>query len=400
MRLPSYPVMALAALAAAAGVACGSAASTYEELLATIPDTRETRMGVFIHDYALVRQLFDIPLPGPEDGEDAMEEFLPHIPPLERWGETYPAMYEPWLFGPFSRDRLSMTSEHFRYLGFDYRNMDQSIVTYLGSSQPAHLYQVIRGRFGPQATDKALASCSECEPPRREEHRGISYYSWGADYAIDEGSSFAPPAFDRLGRGGRIAVLDEYLFRTVGTSEMKGLIDAHHDEAPSLADAEEFRLLSKGMSQLGAYAMFLSDDASFFELDEQIHALLLDGGAEVSESEMERLLAELGPPLRPYAAYATGAGKDEEGGYMALALLHSDDVLPEENVGLLRRRIEEGTSIGNLVPGNLVPWSELIDVDTLEIQAEGPLLLAKLRGFAPLWMTWVDQRDTLITYEE
>ena len=45
--------------------------TAYEGLLRTIPDTPELRRQVYINDYALVRQMFDIPLPGPGDDEDA-----------------------------------------------------------------------------------------------------------------------------------------------------------------------------------------------------------------------------------------------------------------------------------------------------------------------------------------
>ena len=108
---------------------------------------------------------------------------------------------------------------------------------------------------------------------------------------------------------------------------------------------------------------------------------------------MKQSLAESGPRLRPYEAYATGAGKNENGGYMALVLVHADDASAEENAGLLRRRIEEGSSAYG------VPWSDSIDVDTLEIKAEGRLLLAKLKGFARYWSDWWAQRDILILYE-
>ena len=60
---------------------------------------------------------------------------------------------------------------------------------------------------------------------------------------------------------------------------------------------------------------------------------------------------------------------------MALVLVHADDASEEENVGLLRRIIEEEDSIlGD------ISWSDYIDVERSEIHAEGRVLLAKLRG--------------------
>ncbi len=348
--------------------------TAYEGLLRTIPDTPEVRQQVYINDYARVRQMFDIPLPGPGDDEDALAEFYERLPPPGFAGEADDPPVRGFgavsFFGPFNRYR-NITAENLQHLAFDVRSMDQSIVAF---ALPATL-DVVRGRFDPQATGKALESCSECEPPSREEYGGVSYYSWGGDYAADPQLGFAPPAFDEIGRGGRIAVLDEYVFRTLGTSDMEALIDAGLNEGASLADVEEFRLLAGGMSRLGAYTMLLSDDVEVWDA--------------------ANYAAEGGPWMRPYEAFATGAGKDENGHYLALVLVHADDASAEENVGLLRRIIEEEGSVVNDAL-----WSDYIDVERSEIHAEGRVLLAKLRGgFANNWRDWVIQRDGLILHE-
>ena len=106
--------------------------------------------------------------------------------------------------------------------------------------------------------------------------------------------------------------------------------------------------------------------------------LLQDGATGKDVVQAQRELLERGPWLRPYEAFATGAGKDENGHYMALVLVHADDASAEENVGLLRRIIEEEGSV--LYD---ISWSDYIDVERSEIHAEGRALLAKLRGPAP-----------------
>ena len=101
------------------------------------------------------------------------------------------------------------------------------------------------------------------------------------------------------------------------------------------------------------------------------------------------------PGFVPYEAFATGAGKDENGHYMALVLVHAADASAEENVGLLRRIIEEE---GSMLYD--ISWSDYIDVEKSEIHADGRVLRAKLRGgFANNWLDWVIQRDGLILYE-
>ena len=375
-------------------------AAAYEALLATIPDTPETRNDVYIGNYALARQVFDaatFPLPGPGDDEDAVAAFTS----LE-WVTMGPGMlnvdYPSALGTSGFLDQIiygnytELMAENLQHLAFDVRNIDQSILAG-GPNQ----YQALRGRFDPQATDAALSACSECPAPSIEEHMGIPYYSWGEDYGVDINTKFAPPVFDNLGRGGRIAVLDEHLFRTLGTPEMKEVIGAHLKEVPSLVDVEEFRLLAGGMSRLRAYTMLLSDNVEAWDINVLSKFIMGEDAPQGDIDRMKQQLAESGPQLRPYNAYATGAGKDEEGSYMALVLVHADDASAEENVGLLRKRIEEGssTSYGN-------PWSDSIDVDSLEINAEGRLLLAKARGRIAAsggWLQWVFLRDALILYE-
>ena len=395
-RFRLLSAFAVATLLAVVLVGCSSEPSSaptdtaYAGLLGTIPDTPEVRRGVYIDDYALVRQMFDIPLPGPGDDEDAVEEFYKGVPPPGFEGEAddrpVPGFGSVSFFGPFNRFR-NVRAENRQHLAFDVRNMDQSI-----GFAPSVAVDVVRGRFDPQATDKALESCSECEPHSREEYQGVPYYSW--DYAHSLQLRFAPPAFDELGRGGRIAVLDEYVFRTIGASAMEALIDASLNEGASLADVEEFRLLAGGMSRLGAYTMRLSDNVEHWDVDDYVARMSPDATLKQVEQVERELMS--GPWLRPYEAFATGAGKDEKGHYMALVLVHADDASAEENVGLLRRIIEE--EVRSLRTRDL--WSDYIDVERSEIHTEGRALLAKFRGrFASSWYSWLISGDGLILYE-
>ncbi len=124
---------------------------------------------------------------------------------------------------------------------------------------------VVRGSFDPQASGKSLEACAECPPHTRAEHRSISYYSWGEDYEAEYSMVYSPPAYDKHGIGGRIAVLDDYVFRTLGAPEMKAIIGSKLNEATSLADVEEWRLLADGMSRLGAYTTLLTEDSGAYD---------------------------------------------------------------------------------------------------------------------------------------
>lgn len=369
--------------------------SAYEDLLSWIPDSPEARIEVFINDYALARRLFDIPLPGPGDEDEALEEFYDWMPPLGYDPEYPTPVFEfgaTSFFGPINH--LQYLRDNLQHLAFDARNLDQSI----SAGVPPGGIDLEQGRFDPQAVERALEACSECSPFTREEHKGVTYYAWGEDGLIQEPDmQWAPPAFDRLGRGGRIAVFDDYLVRANTTREMHSMIDVMLKESRSLADAEEFRLLAGAMSELGAYVMMLSDDVEAYTLDGLAVQTL---GDDASRSDLDAIKQQVSEAvgdelLRTYVAYATGAGLDEGGAYMALALVHADPAAAEENVERLRMSIEAGRS---LFYGQ--PWTDSIDVGTSEFSSKGRVLLTKLRGdFFRSWLSWVHLRDSLIFHE-
>ena len=201
---------------------------------------------------------------------------------------------------------------------------------------------------------------------------------------------FALPFFDRLGTGGRITVQDSHVFYTVETSRMEALIETSLGLRPSLLEVEEFRLLARAMSQLGAYTSYLSDQIQGLE---EASADLSGEGATEEQVELLKAQLESFPLLIPFQTFATGGGVDQEGPYMALALVHVTAESAEENMTLLRRRVNEAPSV---VTGQ--PWAEL--VDDLEVHAEGRVLSAKLRGpISESWLSWVLAGDQLLLQE-
>ncbi len=159
--------------------ACGSAddtppskASPFKELLGAIPDRPDTRKSVIINDYASVREIFRVPLPGPEADQTALQEYFVGVR-----GQAYLAD------GPFitGMHREAMENPRRQYLAFDGRNVDQSVEAGI---IPAIL-EVALGRFDPDATAQALEACAECPPPDMESHNDVPFYSWGNDHQGD-----------------------------------------------------------------------------------------------------------------------------------------------------------------------------------------------------------------------
>ena len=406
-----YLIPGLLALLATIGAACGGAESSptptltqtpapthtptlratltrtaptvYEELLALIPDTPETRSYLVINDYALLRKSLNVPLPGPDANQEALVNYL-----FSLGDAIFQESAPRWAEAPFISGYGDITNNpNFtpKYLAFDQRHVDQSAV----AGRPPGKLDVMLGRFDPEASDKALEACSECRPPQRVQHQGISFYSWGGETPRLK-EVFALPFFDRLGTGGRITVQDSHVFYTVETSRMEALIETSLGLRPSLLEVEEFRLLARAMSQLGAYTSYLSDQIQGLE---EASADLSGEGATEEQVELLKAQLESFPLLIPFQTFATGGGVDQEGPYMALALVHVTAESAEENMTLLRRRVNEAPSV---VTGQ--PWAEL--VDDLEVHAEGRVLSAKLRGpISESWLSWVLAGDQLLLQE-
>ena len=336
-----------------------------------IPDTPDYRRNIYINDYNRMRSAFDLLLTGPKDESlKAVERGL--------LGIDLPYLGEDAYFSPLNMYFTAGnwdTDQNSHYLALEYGNMEQSIVAPgkpVDSSFDSRL-EVIQGTFASGGMEAAIKGCSECPEPRLNEHRGVSYYGWGDDYVTNDELKLTPPVFDYWGRGGHVTTLKSRVLRTFGEREMETLIDMTMTDVESLADVEEFRVLAQGIYELGAYAMYLTDNVELWALDEYRKAL--EAG---TYGDHLGNVNNTGPWLRPFDAFAVGVGEDEGGAYMALTLLHSDDVSATDNVGLLRRIIEEERSALTDTP-----WSEHFDVNRLDIRAEGNILLAKLGGLSP-----------------
>jgi len=280
-----------------------------------------------------------------------------------------------------------------QYLAFDGRNVDQSVEAGI---VPVIL-EVARGHFDPDATAQALASCSECPPPEIETYNDVPFYSWGEDFQGNLRERRNPPAFDHLGRGGRIAVTSEYVYRTVETPGMKALIDSRRGDGQTLADVEEFRLLAQAMSGLGAYTAFFSSRTYKVSVipDESsgLNAFLANNFPEVIDSMQavyKKLVAEIGNStlLLPYQAFSTGAGVDDDGPYMALALVHSDAESAEENGRRQQIRIEDALNYPELDDwrDGLEEYSFLVDGRILSATMRGDGPASMWRSLAFLWI--------------
>ena len=201
----------------------------FERLLAVVPDSPYTREGAYMNDYLRARDAFGIPLPGHDADEDDLLDYIIKLTVFDNdRGDGYMMADGPEFsgFSLFSQDKNAIRIENLRHLAFDIRHVEQSVTVGGGTRNQLEL---VKGSFDPDDSRQALDRCDRCPPPDRQEHMGVEFYSWGEGHLDNR---WLPPAFDGLGRGGRIAVLDSFVLRTSETAGIKALIDVHVGNIP------------------------------------------------------------------------------------------------------------------------------------------------------------------------
>jgi len=356
----------------------GTGESAYVEMLGLIPDNPELNRTVWINDYAKLTLVIGAPIPGSDTNEEELRRFLDGLAVLPSWGRVPPLIgYRPYI-------RSSQN------LALDLRNADQSLV----AVGPKEAISVVRGRFHPEATDQALKSCSSCPQIHHKEHNGIPFYSWDDLNAPGATGPETSSAFANYVQGKQISIQDIYVFDTGSVDVMEAVIDTSLGERRSLADKDEFRLLSQAMTQLDTYTIVLSDiptpsyEQALSDCAEDLGSGQHPLSIEVCRQSLSEHL-ELVPTLRPFRAFAMGAGADDRGPYLTLVLIHDDEGMAEENVSLLHRRLESG---------NVHLWSEFVTESShIEINARGRILSAKIRGQIPPGDKWIELFEASFT---
>ena len=261
-----------------------------------------------------------------------------------------------------------------KYVGYDVSNIDAEIQF----GQPPKNGVAAIGRFDPRATKNAFSNRDEWpswakDSYTTEDYRGVTIHSWGDGLAIHLKDSLKPPHIDNLGRAWPLAVTDKYLFYASSVETIKLMIDASQDKGQSLADKKEYAAVANGLADLKAYGAMMGE------------------GTLANPSFSGN---NIGPRLKKFLTFGSGPGRDEKGTYTAIVIYHENSKYAQENVTLLKQRVENGNSLSYLKP-----WSEIIT--KTDIKAEGNVLLARLYTTSPeLWERWVSTKDNLLLHEE
>ena len=325
----------------------------FNDLMKLIPLTEDSRSIVWFNDYGLAREANGIQAPAEAASAEDLEEYLREL------GSTGLAA-GPWISG-FTRESMAQLEQ--KYLGFGVGDVERSIL----AGEPPYTLEAVSGGYGPETTDASLAACAECDKPETQEHLGVKFYSWGEDYKPDLKKRLQPPAYDVLGRGGRIAVLDSVVFRALGTAGMRSLIRTYGGNGDSLADDSDLALAAGALQNLGVYSALVAGDVEKFT----------------------------GPldSLDRYIVLGAGVAKDADGFVTILVFVYEDDGAASRNVQDFEERLANGRS---MLTGQ--PWTEYFPEG--EVWNDGRALIARLRTEHPrIWEQMVLSVDSLLWQE-
>ena len=352
-----------------------SESSPFLDMLRFIPDTSDTRLQLFICDYARIKQIYDISPPLSDADDEAMEEYILELALDE---STNLRFSSPSFISGMGPLRYAPSSPIRRQnIGFGPLDVDVDI----SAGTEPHAWEVIKGSFDLSVIEDAMNQYDESVTPEVGSYKGIVTYDWGP--GSWSGHRLSPPAFNNFSQGGTIAVQNDYILRASDMDNMKLMINASQGGGTSLADNPDFSLMATALSEMGAYSCRLTDQA-LWEHGVGRLSITYD---DITE---EAATAAVGQFLNPYRTYACGIGEDAEGPSITIVLVYDNPHQASSDVDALEQQIESGVSLSTDKP-----WRDIID--SFDIWAEGCSLRAKLRGdIVSEWNTICWASDTLL----
>ncbi|MFW6175027.1 MAG: hypothetical protein ACOC5K_04535 [Chloroflexota bacterium] len=313
---------------------------------APAPESGSTA-AVVINDHAATRDRFGVDAPPADASDEDLMEYK-----VEMAGMSGMRMFlseDLWLSG-FNRPYLESLGWPGRYLGFSPGDVQQTLITDFKDPQPSGAQEVIVGELSPAAARESLAACGECPEHETVTYADQEYFAWGEDLEQNLRQRLGPPAFDHVGRGGRIHLGEGHAFRTLTHAEMEELIDVAEGEATRLDEVHDFVLAALAMDEFGATAASISRQP--FSVDDVIESL---GGEERMKDTGDtrfrfdialREYAAEAPAVPQPGAVATGLMADDEDRPGVIAAL----VFQDENTAQEAESAVEARLTGKLPP--------------------------------------------------
>jgi hypothetical protein len=284
--------------------------------------------GVDMGDIARFRELSG-EAPWEPAGESELEYLVRLTEAGQRSDVPFPGLWfvgTPYEFATTENTRMSM--------GFGVGDVEQWARPI---APPPRDVGVIRGAFDPEEAARLLAACDECPQAEVATHLGTTYWRWGGDFEISLENRLTPPAYDRLGRGGRIAVLEHAVVYAIWDAGIEAVLAAQAGVG-SLADDERLRLAAEHLDRRATVSAFLTDWTQSTERAEEFVGMWRD--VPELRAVAEAWVPEPGEAiLEPYTAMGWGRGHDDDGPYTLVVLVHETAELAQANVPLTERRL-------------------------------------------------------------
>lgn len=354
-----------AAIGLLAGCGPNNTATTPEpnrwlELLRVLPENEITLVQTYLHTEGYVELMR-------EEYSDVMEER--HI----AFAELIAYNHLPLFYATSFTDQ-----EWSETLGFGVMDIDASLVA---SSGPPKYYQAVRGNFTREDVENAARTGPLNEHLEIISYEGYDIYSWGADFSLQLDWS---SGLRKMGRGHRLVYVDGFALWVLWTDGAKEMIDAYEGNIPSLADNEDYKLLAGVLEDMDTVSAYFTSN---IQSAADVREMFKDRFDEAVEEGRGQMIEdfEKGPFLKPFSSFATGAGKDEQGTYMVIALANTDESTARANADLLEQRINE-TNINLPFMGRVRKLTDDGQIESMEITSQGRLTVAKLYG--PVYLAW------------
>ena len=328
-----------------------SESNRWLELLNVLPENEVTLKGAYLQDFSYL-----------------MDKVERHPEITDRYGVSHISVGSTSsLFSRYNFMDTEIVDEYKNTLGFTLDNVEQMI----SSGETPQAYEAYRGIFSKVDIDNAVKTGPLNDLLEIVQYGDFEFYSWGEDNEINLSirSSVRP-----LGRGHRLALVDDFIFWMVWTDGIEDMLDSYSDKIDSLADIEEYQLMARELAVLDVFhAYFSTDTNSYSDMTDWLEQ---SGDMfPIRAEQQERLEESINDTalLKPYQAFATGAGLDKDSYFLAIVLMNPDKDTAANNASLLKKRIRETQ---NVWQGN--SWLDWID--DMQIESKGRLTTAKLYG--------------------
>jgi hypothetical protein len=200
-------------------------AGSFYEMLKLVPALPETRHEVHIHNYARMRELYNIPLPTPEASDTDRQLYIEAIVRAVPGSDA--SFTSAAFISGFSYAATSPIQR--KNIGFGVQDVDLDIQ----ARQLPVAFEAIRGRIDPSAIEGAMSRCASCPALIRDTYEGSQILDWGRDPIKGSLSQrFALPAFDHVGRLRPLGIQKPYIFRAPSTADIKRMCDTSRGKLP------------------------------------------------------------------------------------------------------------------------------------------------------------------------